>query len=110
MSLSHIIGAENVIIHIGEEGRANPTTLQDRLLQLAQVPAQPDWQKLIVDVLGFRQEKVDALVETHYVQSAEEFFDAFAPDKENGLHQHKFMSKNEKITKPLAEMTEEEKK
>ena len=53
---------------------------------------------------------MDALVEAHYVNSAAEFLDAYAPDKENGLHQHKFLTKNEKITKPQAEMTEEEKK
>ena len=104
------VGVENIIIDVGEEGRANPTSL-DQLLQLVvKAPAQPDWIKLIVDELGFRQEKVDTLVETHYVQSAAEFLDAFAPDKENGLHQHKFMSKNDKTTKPVAEMTEEEKK
>ena len=71
------------------------------------------WQRFIVDDLGFRQEKVDLLVETHYIRCCSEFFDALAPDKENGLHQHKFFPKNPQIsnnTKPLSEMTELEKK
>ena len=101
------------MINVGEEGRPNPAAIGNNFLNsLAKLSIQvkPDWIKLVVNELGFRQEKVDALVEAHYVNSAAEFLDAYAPDKENGLHQHKFLTKNEKITKPQAEMTEEEKK
>ena len=37
------------------------------------------------------------MIEKHYVSSVEEFLDAYAPDKENGLHQHKFRQKVSQI-------------
>ena len=45
-----------------------------------------EWIVFLVETLGFKREKVDILVEKHYVNSVEEFLNAYAPDKENGLH------------------------
>jgi len=33
------------------------------------------------------------MIKIHYAASVENFLDALAPDKENGLHQHNFVEK-----------------
>lgn len=59
--------------------------MKDRAKAKAEVDTRPDWIKLLVDTLGFKPEKVKILAEKHYVSNEVEFFDAYAPDKENGL-------------------------
>ena len=63
----------------------------------------PHWITLL-EQLGFKARKAEILQEKLYVATAAEFFDAYAPDKENGLRQHMF------IAKTREDLTEEEKK
>ena len=53
----------------------------------------PEWVKFLINKLDFRPEKVTYMQENHGVDSCEAFFDAYAPDKEDGLHNHEFKPK-----------------
>ena len=57
----------------------------------------PEWMKFLVDKLDFRLQKINYLVEHHDIDSFEDFFNSYAPDKEGGLYNHKFMPKLKEI-------------
>lgn len=46
----------------------------------------------MIDILDFRQRKVEFLVQNHGVDSVDTFLNAYAPDREEGLRNHKFIA------------------
>ena len=57
----------------------------------------PDWVKFLINKLDFRLEKVRYMQENHGVDSCEAFFDAYAPESEDGLRNHEFNPKPKEI-------------
>ena len=62
---------------------------EDRVVE---IDDRPEWQKFLIEILDFRQRKVESLVQNHGVDSVETFLDAYAADREGGLRNHKFIA------------------